>query len=185
MIEDILGDAKTRMLKSFESLKTEMSKIRTGRAHPGLLEQVKVRYYGTDTPLNQVASINVIDARMLGVNAFDKSSVPDIEKAIMNANLGLNPVTTGDSIRVPLPPLTEERRKDLIKVVRAEAEKARVAIRNIRRDANSSCKELVKEKLVSEDDERRAEEQIQKLTNENIATIDKSLEKKEAEMLEI
>jgi len=185
MVEDIIKDAKTRMLKSFEALKVEMSKIRTGRAHPGLLEQVKVSYYGTDTPLNQVASINVIDARMLGVNAFDKSSVPDIEKAIMNANLGLNPVTTGDSIRVPLPPLTEERRKDLIKVVRGEAEKARIAIRNIRRDANSSCKELIKEKLIGEDDERRAEEQIQKLTNENIATIDKSLEQKEAEMLEI
>lgn len=185
MIEDIISDAKTRMLKSFEALKVEMSKIRTGRAHPGLLEQVKVNYYGTDTPLNQVASINVVDARMLAVNAFDKGSVPDIEKAIMNANLGLNPVTTGDSIRVPLPPLTEERRKDLIKVVRAEAEKARIAIRNIRRDANSSCKELAKEKLIGEDDERKAEEQIQKLTNENIATIDKSLEQKEAEMLEI
>lgn len=185
MIDDIISDAKNRMLKSFEVLKAEMSKIRTGRAHPGLLEQVKVSYYGTDTPLNQVASINVIDARMLAVNAFDKSSVPDIEKAIMNANLGLNPVTTGDSIRVPLPSLTEERRKDLIKIVRAEAEKARVAVRNIRRDANSSCKELIKEKLIGKDDERRAEEQIQKLTNENIATIDKSLEKKETEMLEI
>jgi ribosome recycling factor len=185
MVEDIISDAKNRMLKSYESLKTEMSKIRTGRAHPGLLEQVKVSYYGTDTPLNQVASINVIDARMLGVNAFDKNSVPDIEKAIMNAGLGLNPVTTGELIRVPLPALTEERRKDLIKVVRAEAEKARVAIRNIRRDANSSCKELIKEKLISEDDERRAEEQIQKLTNENIATIEQSLEQKEAEMLEI
>lgn len=185
MIEDIISDAKTRMMKSFEALKVEMSKIRTGRAHPGLLEQVKVSYYGTDTPLNQVASINVVDARMLAVNAFDKSSVPDIEKAIMNANLGLNPVTTGESIRVPLPPLTEERRRDLIKVVRAEAEKARIAIRNIRRDANSSCKDLIKEKLIGEDDERKAEDQIQKLTNENIATIDKSLEQKEAEMLEI
>lgn len=185
MIEDIISDAKTRMHKSFEALKGEMSKIRTGRAHPSLLEQVKVSYYGTDTPLNQVASVNVVDARMLGVNAFDKNSVPDIEKAIMNANLGLNPVTTGDLIRVPLPPLTEERRKDLIKIVRAEAEKARIAIRNIRRDANSSCKELVKEKLIGEDDEHKAEDQIQKLTNENIATIDKSLEQKEAEMLEI
>jgi ribosome recycling factor len=185
MVEDIISDAKSRMLKSFESLKTEMSKIRTGRAHPSLLEQVKVSYYGTDTPLNQVASVNVLDARTLGVNAFDKSSVPDIEKAIMNANLGLNPVTTGELIRVPLPPLTEERRKDLIKVVRAEAEKARVAIRNIRRDANSSCKELVKEKMITEDDEHKAEDQIQKLTNENIATVDKSLEQKEAEMMEI
>ncbi len=185
MIEDIISDAKSRMLKSIDSLKTEMSKIRTGRAHPSLLEQVKVNYYGSETPLNQVASINVIDARMLGVSPFDKSSVPDIEKAIMNANLGLNPVTTGDLIRVPLPALTEERRKDLIKVVRAEAEKARIAVRNIRRDANSSCKELTKEKMISEDDERKAEDQIQNLTNENISTIDKNLEQKEAEMLEI
>jgi len=185
MIEDIISDAQSRMIKSIESLKNEMSKIRTGRAHPSLLEQVKVNYYGNETPLNQVASINVVDARMLGVSAFDKSSVPDIEKAIMNANLGLNPVTTGDLIRVPLPPLTEERRKDLIKVVRSEAEKARVAIRNIRRDANSSCKELVKEKMISEDDERKAESRIQKITDENIETIDKNLEQKEAEMLEI
>ncbi len=185
MIEDIISDAKSRMLKSIESLKGEMSKIRTGRAHPSLLEQVKVSYYGSETPLNQVASINVVDARMLGVSPFDKSAVPDIEKAIMNANLGLNPVTTGDLIRVPLPPLTEERRKDLIKVVRAEAEKARVAVRNIRRDANSSCKELVKERMISEDDERKAEGRIQALTDENIATIDKNLEQKEAEMLEI
>ncbi|MGB1800825.1 MAG: ribosome recycling factor [Gammaproteobacteria bacterium] len=185
MIEDIISDAKSRMLKSIDSLKSEMSKIRTGRAHPSLLEQVKVSYYGSETPLNQVASINVVDARMLGVSPFDKSAVPDIEKAIMNANLGLNPVTTGDLIRVPLPPLTEERRKDLIKVVRAEAEKARVAVRNIRRDANSSCKELVKEKMISEDDERKAEGRIQTLTDENIATIDKNLEQKEAEMLEI
>jgi len=185
MVEDIISDAKTRMLKSIESLKVEMSKIRTGRAHPSLLEQVKVSYYGSDTPLNQVASVNVVDARTLGINAYEKSSIPDIEKAIMNANLGLNPVTAGEVIRVPLPPLTEERRKDLIKVVRGEAEQARVAIRNIRRDANSSCKELVKEKMITEDDDRKAESRIQKLTDEQIATIDKNLEKKEAEMLEI
>ena len=185
MLEEIISDAKNRMLKSIESLKSEMSKIRTGRAHPSLLEHVKVSYYGADTPLNQLAGINVVDARTLGVSAFDKSSVPDIEKAIMNADLGLNPVTTGELIRVPLPPLTEERRKDLIKVVRAEAEKARVAIRNIRRDANSSCKELVKEKMITEDDERKAESQIQKITDEHIGSVDKSLEQKEAEMLEI
>jgi ribosome recycling factor len=185
MVEDIISDAKTRMLKSIESLKAEMSKIRTGRAHPSLLEQVKVKYYGSETPLNQVASVNVVDARTLGINAYEKSSIPDIEKAIMNANLGLNPVTAGEVIRVPLPPLTEERRKDLIKVVRGEAEQARVAIRNIRRDANSSCKELVKEKMVTEDDDRKAEVRIQKLTDEHIATIDKNLEQKEAEMLEI
>ncbi len=185
MVEDIISDAKSRMLKSIESLKVEMSKIRTGRAHPSLLEQVKVSYYGSDTPLNQVASVNVVDARTLGINAYEKSSIPDIEKAIMNANLGLNPVTAGEVIRVPLPPLTEERRKDLIKVVRGEAEQARVAIRNIRRDANSSCKELVKEKMITEDDDRKAEGRIQKLTDEHIALVDKSLEQKEAEMLEI
>ncbi|GJM04917.1 MAG: ribosome-recycling factor [marine bacterium B5-7] len=185
MIEDIISDGKTRMLKSIESLKVEMSKIRTGRAHPSLLEQVKVSYYGSDTPLNQVASVNVVDARTLGISAYEKSSIPDIEKAIMNANLGLNPVTAGEVIRVPLPPLTEERRKDLIKVVRGEAEQARVAIRNIRRDANSSCKELVKEKMITEDDERKAEGRIQKLTDEHIELIDKNLEQKEAEMLEI
>ena len=185
MVEDIISDAKNRMLKSLESLKTDMAKIRTGRAHPSLLEQVKVKYYGSDTPLNQVASVNVVDARTLGINAYDKGSIPDIEKAIMNANLGLNPVTAGEVIRVPLPPLTEERRKDLIKVVRSEAEQARVAIRNIRRDANSSCKELIKEKMITEDDDRKAEGRIQKLTDEHIALIDKSLDLKEAEMLEI
>ena len=185
MIEDIITATKTRMLKSLESLKSEMAKIRTGRAHPSLLEHIKINYYGTDTALNQLASINVIDARTLGVNAFDKSSIPDIEKGIMNANLGLNPVTTGEIIRVPLPSLTEESRKDLIKVVRAEAEQARVAIRNIRRDANSSCKNLVKEKIISDDDERKAELRIQKLTDEHIVLIENSLKKKEAEMLEI
>lgn len=185
MIEDIISDAKTRMQKSIESLKADMAKIRTGRAHPSLLEHVKVSYYGSDTPLNQVASINVVDARTLGINAYEKSSIPDIEKAIMNANLGLNPVTAGEVIRVPLPLLTEDRRKDLIKVVRGEAEQGRIAIRNIRRDANSSCKELVKEKMITEDDEHKAEDRIQKITDEHIALIDKSLEQKEAEMLEI
>ena len=185
MVEDIIRDAKSRMQKSIEALKSDMTKIRTGRAHPSLLEHISVKYYGSDTPLKQVANVNVVDARTLGIHAYDKSSIPDIEKAIMNANLGLNPVTAGETIRVPLPPLTEERRKDLIKIIRSEAEKARIAIRNIRRDANSSCKELVKEKLISEDDERKAEESIQKLTDEQIASIDKSLEIKEAEMLEI
>ncbi len=185
MIEDIISDAKNRMLKSIESLKSEMAKIRTGRAHPSLLEQIKINYYGTDTALNQLASINVIDSRTLGVNAYDKGSIPDIEKGIMKADLGLNPVTTGDLMRVPLPSLTEETRKDLIKIVRAGAEQSRVAIRNIRRDANSSCKNLVKEKIISDDDERKAEGRIQKLTDEHIMIVEKSLEKKEAEMLEI
>jgi ribosome recycling factor len=173
------------MLKSIESLKSEMAKIRTGRAHPSLLEQIKINYYGTDTALNQLASINVIDSRTLGVNAYDKGSIPDIEKGIMKADLGLNPVTTGDLMRVPLPSLTEETRKDLIKIVRAGAEQSRVAIRNIRRDANSSCKNLVKEKIISDDDERKAEGRIQKLTDEHIIIVEKRLEKKEAEMLEI
>ena len=185
MVEDIIRDAKTRMQKSIEALKSEMAKIRTGRAHPSLLEHIAVNYYGTDTPLNQLASVNILDNRTLGINAYDKSSVQNIEKAIMNANLGLNPVTTGELIRVPLPALTEETRKNMIKIVRAEAEKARVAIRNIRRDANTSCKELVKEKMISEDDERKAEDRIQKLTDEQIASVDKSLELKEADMLEI
>ena len=185
MIEDIISDAKNRMLKSIESLKSEMAKIRTGRAHPSLLEQIKINYYGTNTDLNQLANINVIDSRTLGVNAYDKGSIPDIEKGIMNADLGLNPVTTGDLMRVPLPSLTEETRKDLIKIVRAEAEQSRVAIRNIRRDANSSCKNLVKEKIISDDDERKGEGRIQKLTDEHIMIVEKSLEKKEAEMLEI
>ena len=185
MTEDIISDAKDRMLKSIESLKSEMAKIRTGRAHPNLLEQIKINYYGTNTALNQLASINVIDSRTLGVNAYDKGSISDIEKGIMNADLGLNPVTTGDLIRVPLPSLTEETRKDLIKIVRAEAEQSRVAIRNIRRDANSSCKNLVKEKIISDDDERKAEGRIQKLTDEHVMIVEKRLEKKEAEMLEI
>ncbi len=185
MIEDIFNDAKTRMQKSIDALNAEMAKIRTGRAHPSLLEHVNVNYYGTDTPLKQLANVNVVDARTLGIVAYDKSSISDIEKAIMNANLGLNPVTAGEVIRVPLPPLTEERRRELIKIVKNEAEKARVAVRNIRRDANTSYKELVKEKMITEDDERKAEDNIQQLTNEQIAIIDKNLEQKEAEMLEI
>lgn len=185
MIDDIIKDAKNRMKKSIEALGSEMAKIRTGRAHPSLLEHVNVSYYGSTTPLNQLANVNVVDARTLGIVAYDKSSIPEIEKAIMNANLGLNPVTAGEVIRVPLPPLTEERRRELIKVVKNEAEKARIAVRNIRRDAIASCKELEKEKMITEDDQRKAEDSIQKLTDEQIATIDKNLEHKEAEMLEI
>ena len=185
MINDILKDAKDRMKKSIEALGSEMAKIRTGRAHPSLLEHINVSYYGTDTPLQQLANVNVVDARTLGIIAYDKSSIPDIEKAIMNANLGLNPVTAGEVIRVPLPPLTEERRRELIKIVKNEAEKARIAVRNIRRDAITSCKELVKEKMITEDEEHKAEDSIQKLTDEQIAVIDKNLEHKEAEMLEI
>ena len=183
MIEEIIEDAKGRMLKSIDALKAEMARIRSGRAHPSLLEHIKVSYYGADTPLNQLATINVIDARALGVNAYDKASIPAIEKAILNADLGLNPVTAGTVMRVPLPPLTEERRRDLIKIVRGEAEMAKVAIRNIRRDANASLKDLVKEKMISEDEQRKAEGRVQKLTDRHIALVDEHLQQKEAGLL--
>ena len=185
MTEDIIKDAAQRMSKSLESLKQELTKIRTGRAHPSLLEHVTVNYYGSDVPLNQAASISVADARTLNVTPFDKSIAQDIEKAILNSDLGLNPMTSGDVMRVPLPPLTEDRRKELIKVVRAEAEKAKVAIRNIRRDANNHLKALVKDKTASEDEERRAEERVQKQTDSHIADVDKMLAEKEAELMEI
>ena len=185
MIEEIIQDADQRMNKSLEALKHEMAKVRTGRAHPSLLDHVLVSYYGSDVPLNQAANISVIDARTLGITPWDKNNVSNIEKAILNSDLGLNPVTAGEVIRVPLPALTEERRKELIRVVRAEAEKVRVAIRNIRRDANHSCKELVKEKLASEDEERAAEGKIQKLTDAHIAEVEKILGQKEEDMMEI
>lgn len=185
MIEEIKKDAATRMDKSVESLRNELVKLRTGRAHTSLLDHIKLDYYGTETPLNQVANISVIDPRTLGVSPFDKSMVGAVEKAIQNSDLGLNPASMGELIRVPLPPLTEERRKDLTKVVRAEAEAARVAVRNIRRDANHSLKELLKEKEISEDDERRTEEQIQKLTDEHIKLIDSVGETKEKELMEV
>ncbi len=185
MVEDIIRDAAQRMNKSLEVLRHELSKIRTGRAHTSLLEHVTVSYYGNEVPLNQAANINVVDAHTLGVTPWDKSTVPDIEKAILNSDLGLNPVTTGEIIRVPLPALTEERRKELIRVVKAESEKARVAVRNIRRDANHSCKDIIKEKLISEDDERKAEVKVQKLTDDHVAEIDKILAQKEEEMMEI
>ncbi len=185
MNENIINDAKSRMLKSVESLQIEMAKIRTGRAHPSLLDQIKVSYYGTDTPLKQIANITVIDNRTLGVSVYDRGSITDVEKAIMNANLGLNPMTAGEMIQIPLPSLTEDRRKDLIKVVRGEAEQSRVAIRNIRRDANTVCKKQVKEKVMTEDGERKTADRIQKLTDEYIALIDQKLQQKEAEMLEI
>ena len=185
MIEDIVNDTKNRMHKSIESLKSDMAKIRTGRAHPSLLEHVKINYYGADTALNQLASINVIDARTLGVNAFDKGSVPDIEKGIMNADLGLNPVTAGEVIRVPLPSLTEETRKDLIKVVRAEAEQSRVAIRNIRRDANDSLKKNLKDKEIGEDEFKKFEKKIQNSTDKQILELEKKLQLKEKEIMTI
>jgi ribosome recycling factor len=168
MIDDIQKDANTRMGKSVESLVHDLAKLRTGRAHPSLLDHITVSYYGSDVPLSQVSNINVEDARTLTITPWEQNMVAPVEKAIMNSDLGLNPNTAGNVIRVPMPPLTEERRKDMIRIVRQEGENARVAVRNIRRDANHHLKDLVKEKLASEDDERRAEEQVQKITDQHI-----------------
>ena len=185
MIEEIKQDAAERMAKSIESLKQDLGKIRTGRAHPSLLDHVKVEYYGSEVPRGQVANIAVEDSRTLSITTWEKQMVPVIEKAIMKSDLGLNPNTAGTVIRIPLPPLTEERRKDLVRIVRQEAEGARVAIRNIRRDANSDFKELLKEKEISEDEARRAEEAIQKLTDKYVAEVDQLLATKEAELMEV
>ena len=185
MIEEILKDADERMNKTLKALRNELSKIRTGRAHTSLLEHISVNYYGSQVPLNQAANINVLDARTLGVTPWDKSMVGDIEKAILNSDLGLNPVTTGSVMRVPLPALTQERRKELTRVVRSEAEKARVSIRNIRRDANHHIKELLKEKLITEDEDRRQEDKIQKITDAHIKGVENILKDKEMELMEI
>ena len=167
----VLQDAEARMHKGIDAFKHEMSRLRTGRAHPGLLDHVRVDYYGTETPLSQVASVTVGDARTLVVSPWEKKLIPTIEKAIMTAGLGLNPVTSGEVIRIPLPALTEERRKDLIKVVKAEAENARVSIRNARRDANNAIKEMQKSKEIAEDEERRLTDAVQKITDKNIADV--------------
>ena len=185
MIEEINDDARARMGKSIEALKHELSKIRTGRAHPSLLDHIKVDYYGSEVPLAQAANVSAEDSRTLTVTPWEKAMVSVIEKAIMTSDLGLNPNTAGSVIRIPMPPLTEERRRDLVKVVRSEGEGARVAVRNIRRDANNDLKELLKEKEISEDDERRATEDIQKLTDAFVKEIDKMLAVKEAELMEI
>jgi ribosome recycling factor len=185
VIEDIKKDARDRMAKSVDSLKLDLVKIRTGRAQTSLLDHVTVDYYGTPTPLNQVAAVAVADSRTITVTPWEKVMVAPIEKAIMTSDLGLTPNSAGTTIRVPLPPLTEERRRDLIKVVRHEGEQAKVAIRNIRRDANSTLKELEKEKEISEDQLRRSEEDIQKLTDKYIAQVDEVLAVKEKELLEI
>ena len=185
MIDDIKKDAASRMTKSVESLGENLAKVRTGRAHPSLLDHLTVSYYGSDVPLKQVANVGVEDARTITVQPYEQQMVSAVEKAIMESDLGLNPNTAGTLIRVPMPPLTEERRRDLVKVVRSEGEGARVAVRNIRRDANSDLKELLKEKEISEDDERRATEEIQKLTDEFVKEIDKMLAVKEAELMEI
>ena len=178
MMNDIKLDAEKRMQKTVESLEHEMVKIRTGRAHASFLDHVMVDYYGASTPLNQVANVTSSDARTLMVMPWEKSMVPAVEKAILNSGLGLNPSNSGQGIRVPMPPLSEERRKEMIKIVRGEAEQGRVSIRNIRRDANHQFKELVKDKVMSEDDERRANEVIQKLTDKYIAAIEVVLERK-------
>jgi len=185
MINDIEQDAASRMSKSIESLKKGFTKIRTGRAHPSLLDQVVVSYYGADTPLSQVANVSIDDSRTLAVTPWEKGMMQAIEKAIMSSDLGLNPVTNGNIIRVPLPMLTEERRRDLVKVVKAEAENGRVAIRNVRRDANSEIKEALKEKMVSKDEAHAGEEKIQKITDEYIKQVEKLLEEKEADLLSI
>ncbi len=185
MIEEIKKDASARMGKSIAALKNEFSKIRTGRAHISLLDHVKVDYYGNEVPLNQAATVSVSDARTLTVQPWEKSMVPVVEKAILNSDLGLNPSTAGDVIRVPLPMLTEERRKEMIRVVRHEAEGARVAVRNIRRDANNDIKELLKEKEITEDDARRGEDEIQKITDKYIAEIEQLLTAKEKDLMEI
>jgi len=183
MISDIQQDASVRMGKSIEALQKAFTKIRTGRAHPSLLDQISVSYYGAATPLSQVANVSVEDARTLKVSPWEKDMTQAIEKAIMNSDLGLNPTTQGMSIRIPLPPLTEERRRDLVKVVKNEAEHGRVAIRNIRRDANSEIKEALKEKMVSEDEAHVGEEKIQQITDKFIKEIEKHLEVKEADLL--
>ena len=180
-----MKDAAERMAKSVASLKHELTKIRTGRAHTSLLDHITVEYYGAQSPLNQVSNVGVEDARTLIVTPWDKAMVPVIEKAILNSDLGLNPATAGTVIRVPLPPLTEERRKDMIRVVRNEAEGGRIAIRNVRRDAISDVKDMLKEKMIGEDDERRAEDEIQAITDKYVAQIDEVLAEKEAELLEI
>jgi ribosome recycling factor len=185
MIADVKKNAELKMHKSFEALKTDLSKVRTGRAHTGILDHVMVDYYGSQMPVNQVANLSLLDARTISISPWEKKMGPVIEKAIRDADLGLNPAMMGDLIRVPMPALTEERRKDLTKVVRGEAENARVAIRNLRRDAISHLKELLKAKSVSEDEERRAQDDIQKLTDRFIADVDKALAQKEAELLAI
>jgi len=185
MLKEIIKDADLRMDKSVAAFKDELNKIRTGRAHTSLLDHITVEYYGSETPLNQVASVGVEDARTLTVAPWDKQMVAVVEKAIMTSDLGLNPATAGMVIRVPLPPLTEERRRDLVKVVRHEAEGARVAIRNIRRDAIHHAKDLLKEKEITEDEEHRSEEQVQALTDKHVAEVDQILAAKEAELMEV
>ena len=185
MINEIKSDAETRMQKSLDALASVLTRIRTGRAHPGILEGITIDYYGAETPLSQVANVNVEDARTLAISPWEKQLVPQIEKAILKSDLGLNPATNGDLIRIPMPALTEETRKGYTKQARHEAETARVSVRNIRRDSNGDLKDLLKEKEITEDDARRGEEQIQKITDKYIAAVDARLETKESELMEI
>ena len=185
MIAEIKKTVEQKMNKSLETLRVDFSKVRTGRAHPGILDHVMVSYYGNPTLLTQVANVNLIDNRTRGVQPWEKNMVSPIEKAIRDADLGLNPSTNGDVIRVPMPMLTEERRRDLIKVVRVDAESAKVAVRNIRRDANEQLKKLLKDKEIGEDDERRAQEEVQKATDRFVVEIDKALQAKEADLMAV
>ncbi len=185
MINEILKDAQTRMGKSVDALRTELTKIRTGRAHPSLLDQIQVDYYGSETPISQVANVTVEDSRTLAVAPWEKQMVSVVEKAIMNSGLGLNPSTAGSLIRIPMPPLTEERRRELVKVVKAEGEAAKVAVRNIRRDANSDLKSMLKDKEISEDECHQAEEKVQKITDRYVKNVDDVLLVKEKELMEI
>jgi ribosome recycling factor len=184
-VADVKKNTEQKMGKSIETLKADLAKVRTGRAHAGILDHVKVDYYGTPTQLSQVANITLIDARTIGVQPWEKKMVAPIEKAIRESDLGLNPATQGDLIRVPTPPLTEERRKEMVKLVKTEAEDAKIAIRNIRRDANEGLKKLLKDKAISEDDERRAQDDIQKLTDRFVTEVDKLVAEKEKEVLTV
>jgi ribosome recycling factor len=185
MIEDIKKTAEQKMQKSIESLKNDLQKVRTGRAHVGLLDHVMVEYYGSMTGVNQVSNVNLGDSRTINVQPYEKDMISKVEKAIRDSDLGLNPATNGDVIRVPMPMLTEERRRDMTKIVRSEAEGAKVAIRNVRRDANDSLKKLIKDKEISEDDERRAQDVVQKLTDKAVLEVDKMLQVKEEELMAV
>jgi ribosome recycling factor len=184
-IADVKKSTEEKMRKSLETLKANLAKVRTGRAHPGILDHVKVDYYGTPTQISQVANVTLIDARTIGVQPWEKKMVAAVEKAIRESDLGLNPSTQGDMIRVPTPPLTEERRREMVKLVKGEAEEGKVAVRNVRRDANEGLKKLIKDKSISEDDERRAQEEVQKLTDRYVAEIDKVVAEKEKEILTV
>ena len=184
-IADIRKNAEQKMQKSLDTLKTDLAKVRTGRAHTGLLDHIHVDYYGSPTALSQVANVTLVDARTIGVQPWEKKMVQVVEKAIREADLGLNPATSGDMIRVPMPALTEERRRELTKVVRGEGEDAKIAIRNLRRDANNHFKEELKAKTISEDEERRAQDEVQKLTDRNITEIDRMVTQKEAEIMTV